>query len=50
VKKDWRKAEIVALYHERKPSGAPVYTRDLANRRIDAVVSDIATLLRAQHA
>lgn len=49
VKKDWRKAEIVALYHERKPAGAPPYTRSLATRRIDAVVSDITTLLRAEH-
>jgi hypothetical protein len=49
VKKGWTKAEIVALYHQRKPSGAPSYTRSLANRKLEAVVADIATLLRARY-
>jgi hypothetical protein len=48
MKKDWRKAEIIALYNERKPPGAPTYARSLANRRLEAVVADIAGLLSDQ--
>jgi hypothetical protein len=48
LKKDWKKAEIVALYEARKRSGAPVYTRSLANRRLAAVVSDIVTLVKTK--
>ncbi len=48
LKKDWKKAEVVALYEARKRSGAPAYTRSLANRRLAAVVSDIVALVRAE--
>jgi hypothetical protein len=48
LKKDWKKAEVVALYEARKRSGAQAYTRSLANRRLAAVVSDIVTLVRAE--
>jgi hypothetical protein len=45
VTKDWTKAGIVALYHERKPPGAPVYQRSLANRKLAAVVADVVDLV-----
>jgi len=45
LKKDWTKAEVVALYHARKRPGAPFYTRSLPNRKLSVVVSDIAALL-----
>jgi hypothetical protein len=47
LKKDWTKAEIVALYHARKRPGAPAYTRSLANRKLAEVVSDIVALVAA---
>ncbi len=49
-KKDWTKAEIVALYHARKRPGAPTYTRSLPNRKLTAVVSDIVALVTADRA
>jgi hypothetical protein len=49
-KKDWTKAEIVALYHARKRPGAPMYTRSLPNRKLTAVVSDIVALVTAERA
>jgi hypothetical protein len=45
LKKDWTKAEIVALYHARKRPGAPAYVRSLPNRKLSAVVSDIVALV-----
>jgi hypothetical protein len=45
IKKDWTKAEIVALYDARKRPGAPAYTRSLPNRKLSAVVSDIVDLV-----
>lgn len=50
LKKDWTKAEIIALYHARKSSGAPTYSRSLANRKLPAVVSDIVSLITADRA
>lgn len=50
LEKDWTKAEIIALYHARKRSGAPTYTRSLANRKLTAVVSDIVSLITADRA
>jgi hypothetical protein len=50
LKKDWTKAEIVALYDARKRSGAPAYTRSLPNRKLAAVVSDIVALVTAGQA
>jgi hypothetical protein len=50
VKKDWTKAEIIALYDARKRSGAPAYTRSLPNRKLSAVVSDIVALVTADRA
>ena len=47
LKKDWTKAEIVALYDARKRPGAPAYTRSLPNRKLAEVVSDIVALLAA---
>ena len=47
VKKDWTKAEIVALYHARKRPGAPTYTRSLPARKLVDVVSDIVALVTA---
>lgn len=49
-KKDWKKAEIVALYHARKRPGAPMYTRSLPNRKLTAVVSDIVALVTSDRA
>ena len=49
-KKDWTKAEIVALYDTRKPPGAPAYTRSLPNRKLADVVSDIVALVTAHRA
>lgn len=46
-KKDWRKAEIIALYGARKRPGAPAYTRSLANRKLSKVVTDIVALVTA---
>ena len=48
LKKNWKKAEVVALYEARKPCGAPVYKRSLANRRLGAVVTDIVALVSAE--
>lgn len=50
LKKDWTKAEIVALYEARKHPGAPAYTRSLANRRLAEVVLDIVALVTADRA
>jgi hypothetical protein len=50
LKKDWTKAEIVALYHARKRPDAPAYTRSLPNRGLKAVVSDIVALVTAHGA
>src|SRR5215213_8739356 len=50
LKKDWTKAELVALYDARKRSGAPAYTRSLPNRKLSAVVSDIISLVAADRA
>lgn len=50
LKKDWTKAEIVALYHARKRPGAPAYTRSLPTRKLADVVSDIAALVTADRA
>lgn len=47
LKKDWTKAEIVALYDARKRPGAPAYTRSLPNRKLADVVSDIVALVAA---
>jgi hypothetical protein len=47
MKKDWTKAEIVALYHARKRPEAPAYTRSLPARKLSAVVSDIVALVSA---
>ena len=47
LKKDWTKAEVVALYHARKHPSAPVYTRSLSSRKLSAVVSDIVALIMA---
>jgi len=44
-KKDWTKAQIIALYHARKRPDAPAYTRSLPNRTLAAVVSDIVALV-----
>lgn len=49
-KKDWTKAEIVALYHARKRPGTPNYTRSLPGRRLPDVVSDIVALVTADRA
>jgi hypothetical protein len=45
LKKDWTKAEIIALYDARKLSDAPAYTRSLPNRKLTDVVSDIVALV-----
>ncbi len=50
LKKDWTKAEIVALYEARKRAGAPAYTRRLPNRRLADVVADIVALVTADQA
>ena len=50
LKKDWTKAEIVALYHARKRPGASTYTRSLPGRKLTEVVSDIVALVTADRA
>ena len=50
LKKDWTKAEIVALYHARKRPSAPTYTRNLSARKLADVVSDIVALVTADQA
>jgi hypothetical protein len=50
LKKDWTKAEVVALYHARKRPGAPTYTRSLPARKLADVVSDIVALVTADRA
>ena len=47
LKKDWTKAEIVALYDARKRPGAPAYMRSLPNRKLVDVVADIVALVTA---
>jgi hypothetical protein len=46
LKKDWRKAEIIALYNARKPAGAPPYAPNLASRRLVQVFADVVGLVR----
>jgi hypothetical protein len=46
MKKAWTKAEIIALYHARKPAGAPPYAPTLATRRLAQVFADVVDLLR----
>ena len=47
TKKHWTKAEVIALYNERKKPGAPEYQpRSLSNRGFDRVVSEVVQLLR----
>ena len=50
LKKDWTKAEIIALYDARKRPDAPTYTRSLPNRKLVDVVSDIVALVTADRA
>ncbi|HEX6036699.1 hypothetical protein [Longimicrobium sp.] len=50
LKKDWKKAEIVALYHARKRPEAPAYTRSLSARKLADVVADIVALVTADRA
>jgi len=47
TKKRWTKAEVIALYNDRKKSEAPDYRpRSLSNRGFDRVVHEIVHLLR----
>ncbi|HST62068.1 MAG TPA: hypothetical protein VLK84_25425, partial [Longimicrobium sp.] len=46
LKKVWTKAEIVALYNTRKPSGSPPYAPNLATRKLAQVFADVVDLLR----
>ena len=47
TKKRWTKAEVIALYNERKKAGTPVYQpRSLSNWGFDRVISDVVQLLR----
>ena len=47
TKKRWTKAEVIALYNERKKAGTPEYQpRSLSNRGFDRVVSEVVQLLR----
>lgn len=47
VKKRWKKAEVIALYNDRKKPGAPEYKPgSLSNRGLDRVVSEVVHLLR----
>ena len=46
LKKDWKKAEIIALYNARKPDGAPPYAPNLATRKLVQVFADVVALVR----
>ena len=47
TKKRWTKAEVIALYNDRKKPDAPEYQpRALSNRGFDRVVSEVVHLLR----
>lgn len=46
LKKDWRKAEIIALYNARKPAGALPYAPNLASRKLVQVLADVVELVR----
>jgi hypothetical protein len=47
LKRKWNRAEIIKLYHARKPSDAPEYSsRSLGNKRLEQVVAEIVELLR----
>lgn len=50
LKKDWRKAEIIALYNARKPEGAPPYAPNLATRKLVQVFADVVDLVRPTRA
>ncbi|HEX2207574.1 MAG TPA: hypothetical protein VHG93_07810 [Longimicrobium sp.] len=50
LKKDWRKAEIIALYNDRKPAGAPPYAPNLASRTLVQVFADVVGLVRPTRA
>ena len=47
VKKRWLKAEVIALYNDRKKASAPTYhPGSLSNRGFDRVVHEVVQLLR----
>lgn len=47
TKKRWTKAEVIALYNDRKRRDAPNYRpRSLSNRGFDRVMHDVVQLLR----
>ena len=47
TKKRWTKAEVIALYNNRRKPDAPEYQpRSLSNRGFDRVVSELVQLLR----
>lgn len=46
LKKDWRKAEIIALYNARKAADAPPYAPNLASRKLAQVFADVVDLVR----
>ena len=50
MKKDWRKAEIIALYNARKPADAPPYAPNLASRKLVQVFADVVDLVRPTRA
>lgn len=50
MKKDWRKAEVIALYNARKPAGAPPYAPKLASRKLVQVFADVVDLVRPTRA
>lgn len=50
LKKDWRKAEIIALYNARKPADAPPYAPNLASRKLVQVFADVVGLVRPTRA
>jgi hypothetical protein len=50
LKKDWRKAEIIALYNARKPADAPTYAPNVASRKLVQVFADVVGLVRPQRA
>jgi hypothetical protein len=50
LKKDWKKAEIIALYNARKPADAPAYAPNLASRKLVQVFADVVGLVRPQRA
>lgn len=46
LRKDWRKAEIIALYNARKAADAPPYAPNLASRKLAQVFADVVDLVR----